>query len=696
MFDGLPFASFGPVFAACRVAAGFSGISLSLPGTLPEGILWQEQVDAITLSSGIRFREIRLGPGWWKKDSGPMLGFLKQGMAPVALIPVSTGQYKYVDPVARKQDLITRENFELISEEAAFFYRSFPTRPMKASEVFKFGMQQSRGDILRLGLMGLMSGTLGLAVPIMVGFLISTIIPGAVLDQLFQICIGLVAAAVGTAVFELLQGFATLRIQGKSTHALQSALWERLISLPMSFFRGKSTGEIVERGMSIESIQQLVSGQLLHLVMRVLFSAMNLILLFYYSMTLAFFAVLLVALVAGISFYFNILEMNIQKGAVAARFKLSGVVLQMMTAISKLRNAGAEKRAFNVWSAYFMKLRQSRLAARMLRNHLTGITGAIPTAATIMIFIAMAFPKIQADLPLGDFIAFQTAFGQFVAAGISLSASLAPLFMIIPVYEQANTILRAMPEHDGNKKDAGILTGGIDISRVSFRYDKNSPPVIKDISLSIKPGEQVAVVGASGSGKSTLLKLLLGFEQPDTGAILFDGKPLSMLNLGSVRRQLGVVLQNGGVLQGTIYANIVGASRKTLDDAWEAATLAGIDQDIREMPMQMQTVVSQGASTLSGGQSQRLQIARALINNPRILIFDEATSALDNITQLKVQKSLDNLAVTRIIIAHRLSTIRNADRIIVMNNGVIAESGSFQELMAAGGIFSELARRQMA
>ena len=696
MFDGLPFTSFGPVFGACRIVAGFSGIPLEIPGTLPEGILWQEQVDAVAFAGGIRYREIRLEAGWWKKDSGPMLGFLKDGMRPVALIPVAANRYKYVDPVNRIEEHITRDNSDRISHEAAFFYRPFPTRPMKASEVFQFGMQQSRADIARLGLMGVLSGTIGLAVPIMIGFLISTIIPGAVLDQLLQICIGLVAAAVGSAVFELLQGIATLRIQGKSTHALQSALWERLISLPMSFFRGQTTGEIVERGMSIESIQQLVSGQLLHLVMRVLFSAMNLILLFYYSMTLAFFAVLLVALVAGISFYFSMLEMNIQKGAVAARFRLSGTVLQMMTAISKLRIAGAEKRAFNVWSGYFMKLRESRLAARMLRNYLTGLTGAIPTAATIMIFIAMAFPGIQADLPLGEFIAFQTAFGQFVASGISLSASLAPLFMIIPVYEQANTILRATPEHNRNRKEVGVLAGGIDISRVSFKYDKNSPAVLKDISLSIKPGEFVAVVGASGSGKSTLLKLLLGFDQPDTGAILYDGKPLSMLNLGSVRRQLGVVLQNGGVLQGTIYANIVGASRKTLDDAWLAATMAGIDQDIREMPMQMQTVVSQGASTLSGGQSQRLQIARALINNPRILIFDEATSALDNITQLKVQKSLDNLAVTRIIIAHRLSTIRNADRIIVMNNGMIAEAGTFHELINTNGIFSELAKRQMA
>ncbi len=696
MFDGLPLTSFGPVFAACRVAAGFSGIPLGIPASIPESFIWQEIVDAIAFSGGIRYREIRLGADWWKKDSGPMLGFLKDGMSPVALIPVSAHQYKYTDPVNQEEDLITLENSDRISEEAAFFYRPFPTRPMKASEVFRFGMHQSGPDILRLGLMGLMSGTLGLAVPIMIGFLISTIIPGAVLDQLFQICIGLVAAAVGAAVFELLQGFATLRIQGKSTHALQSALWERLISLPMSFFRGKSTGEIVERGMSIESIQQLLSGQLIHIVMRVLFSAMNLFLLFYYSMTLAFFALVLVVLVAGISFYFSITEMNIQKGAIAARFKLSGVVLQMMTAITKLRIAGAEKRAFNVWTGYFLRLRQSRLTARMLRNHLTGLTGAIPTAATIMIFIAMAFPGIQEDLPLGEFIAFQTAFGQFVAVGISLSASLAPLFMIVPVYEQANTILRALPEHDGNKKEAGVLAGGIDISRVSFRYNKSSPPVLKDVSFSIKPGEFVAMVGPSGSGKSTLLKLLLGFEQPDSGAILYDGKALSMLNLGSVRRQLGVVLQNGGVLQGTIFANITGASRKTVDDAWIAATMAGMDQDIREMPMQMQTVISQGGSTLSGGQSQRLQIARALVNNPRILIFDEATSALDNITQLKVQKSLDNLAVTRIIIAHRLSTIRNADRIIVMDNGIIAETGNFEELMAAGGLFSELAKRQMA
>jgi ATP-binding cassette subfamily C protein len=696
MIEAIQNQMFADVFRACRLVAGAAGIRLNTPSEIPLGFLWQEQVDAISYASGVRYREIHLGDRWWKKNSGPMLGFIKENRRPVALIPVSAGRYMISDPATGIEEVVTGENADRIAGDCAFFYKPFPARPMSAMEVFRFGMENAKDDVVRLVLAGFLSGIMGLAAPIMIGFLISTIIPGAVLDQHFQICIGLITAAVGASVFELLQGISTLRIQGKSTLALQSALWERLISLPVSFFRGRSTGEIVESGMSMENIQQLLSGQLLHLVMRVLFSVVNLFLLFYYSVPLALMAVALVAVVSTISVYTSLMETKIQREAVAARFKLSGMVLQLITGIKKIRIAGAEKRAFTLWSGYFLKLRDSRFRGKMLRNNLTGFSSAVPTAATIMMFIAMAFPEIRAGLPLGDFISFNTAFGQFVAAGISLSSSLAPLFMIIPIYEQANTILKTKPEHDLSKKDAGELAGGIDISNLSFQYAKNSPPVLKNLSLSIQPGEFVAVVGSSGSGKSTLLKLLLGFEQPDSGVILYDGKPLSMLNIGSVRRQLGVVLQDARAMHGTVFTNIVGASRRTIDDAWKAAAMAGIDQDIREMPMQMHTVVSQGGGTLSGGQGQRLQIARALINNPRILIFDEATSALDNITQQKIQKSLDRLSATRIIIAHRLSTVQNADRIIVLDKGVMAESGTYLELMAKNGIFSDLARRQIA
>jgi ATP-binding cassette subfamily C protein len=216
------------------------------------------------------------------------------------------------------------------------------------------------------------------------------------------------------------------------------------------------------------------------------------------------------------------------------------------------------------------------------------------------------------------------------------------------------------------------------------------------VSLQCRPGEFVALVGPSGSGKSTLLRLLLGFEAPEAGAIRYDRRDLAALDARAVRRQIGTMLQNGRLLAGDIFTNIVGASTLTLEDAWAAARLAGLDEDIRQLPMGMHTVLSDGASTLSGGQRQRLLIARAIVHKPRLLFFDEATSALDNRTQEIVGESLERLAVTRLVIAHRLSTIQKADRIYVLERGRIVESGTYRELMQRRGVFAALARRQLA
>ena len=239
------------------------------------------------------------------------------------------------------------------------------------------------------------------------------------------------------------------------------------------------------------------------------------------------------------------------------------------------------------------------------------------------------------------------------------------------------------------------LSGGIEINNVSFRYNENMPMVLDDLSLKIRSGQYVAIVGRTGCGKSTLMRLLLGFERPDKGAIYYDGKDMNTIDLKSLRRKVGVVMQDGKLFQGDVYSNIViSAPWLTLDDAWEAAELAGIAEDIRHMPMGMNTLISEGSGGISGGQRQRLMIARAIAPKPKILMFDEATSALDNLTQKRVSESLEALKCTRIVIAHRLSTIRQCDRIIVLDQGKIIEDGTYQELIDRGGFFAELVARQ--
>ena len=278
---------------------------------------------------------------------------------------------------------------------------------------------------------------------------------------------------------------------------------------------------------------------------------------------------------------------------------------------------------------------------------------------------------------------------------LSLTASVASLAAIAPLYDRLRPLLDATPETSEAAADPGSLTGAIELRHVTFRYAPDAPPVLDDISIAIRPGEFLAVVGASGSGKSTLIRLLLGFEKPEAGGISFDGRDQSGMDLGALRRQIGVVLQDGRLMSGSLLENVVGGADLTQEQAWTALRQAGLEADVRAMPMGLQTVVSEDSATLSGGQRQRLLIARALARTPRILIFDEATSALDNRTQAMVNQSLERLHVTRIVVAHRLSTIVNAHRIIVLDRGRIVESGDFETLLAAGGQFAAMARRQM-
>jgi ATP-binding cassette subfamily C protein len=331
-------------------------------------------------------------------------------------------------------------------------------------------------------------------------------------------------------------------------------------------------------------------------------------------------------------------------------------------------------------------------------NRLEVFNAAFPILATAGIFYytaeLMKDPKIT-PLTTGDFLAFNAAFGQFLTAMLQLSSSIVGVLNIVPLYERAKPIFQTLPEVDQGKSDPGELKGNIELNHIAFRYRPDAPLVLRDLSLSIKAGQFVAFVGSSGCGKSTLFRLLLGFERPESGAIYYDGQDLAGLDIGSVRRQMGVVLQNGRLLSGDIFTNIIGSAPLTLDDAWQAAEMAGLAEDIKGMPMGMHTVISEGGGGLSGGQRQRLLIARAIVGRPRLLLFDEATSALDNQTQAIVGQSLEKLQATRIVIAHRLSTILNADKIFVFDKGVVVQSGNYEELMAQEGLFAELAKRQI-
>jgi ABC-type bacteriocin/lantibiotic exporter with double-glycine peptidase domain len=372
--------------------------------------------------------------------------------------------------------------------------------------------------------------------------------------------------------------------------------------------------------------------------------------------------------------------------------EISGLIAQLVGGMAKLRVAGAESRAFFLWASEFSEQKKIAFKARATSNYQTVFVAVYPIIAAMFIYALM---YNRTNLSTGTFLAFNTAFILFLSAGLLFSAAIISALSVVPLYERLKPILQALPEVDEQKTYPGELSGSIEVNHVSFRYDKDGPLILDDITFKVKSGEFVALVGPSGSGKSTLLRHLLGFETPDSGAIYFDGQALTEVDLRAVRRQIGVVLQHSQVMTGTILDNILGASNLSVEEAWEAARKAGIADDIKLMPMGMQTYISEGGSTFSGGQRQRLLIARALVTRPRIIFFDEATSALDDRSQAMVTDSLKRLDATRIVIAHRLSTVIDADRILVLRRGEVVESGTYQELMNQGGVFAELAQRQL-
>ncbi len=657
----------------------------------------QDQLGRILRASHIRSRRVVLRDQWWLDDNGPLLGQIAEDRRPVALLPVGSNRYMLHDPATGTVKPVDAEVAETLEPFAYSFFRPFPEGKLGIRDVIKFGLAGSRKDLFMIVLMGVLVGLLGLLNPIATGLIFNAIIPGAERSQLFQITVILIVSAIAIGLFQLTRSLAILRINGKMGGNVQAAVWDRLLRLPVSFFKDYNAGDLASRAMGMSSIQQMLSGVVITTLLAAIFSVFDFGLLFYYSSTLALWSSLMVAMAMGVTFTLTYIQLHYQREIANAQNKISGMVLQFLTGIAKLRVAGAESKAFALWAERFSDQRKLQYKARAQGNWLVVFTTVFPVVASMVIYYqALNLMTDGQSLLTGDFLAFNSAFSKFLGAMLATNSALQAILISIPYFENAVPILASLPEVDESKSDPGELRGEIEIQHVSFRYTPDGPLILRDVSMRIEPGEFAAVVGTSGSGKSTNLRLLLGFETPESGSIFYDGQDLSGLDIQAVRRQIGVVLQNGRLLPGDIFTNIVGSSLATMDDAWRAARMAGFDKDVKQMPMGMHTIISEGGSTLSGGQRQRLMIARALVSKPRIIFFDEATSALDNRTQAIVSESLERLQATRIVIAHRLSTVQNADRIFVMDAGRVIESGNYEELMAMDGVFADLARRQIA
>ena len=651
-----------------------------------------EQLEYILRPYGIMRRTVRLEDGWYRDAIGVMLGSFRESGKAVALIPGGLSGYTYYDPETGRRKRIGRKEQHLFGEEAVAFYKPFPLKKLSLSALTGYIVRTlSASDYIMIALATLALSLLGMLSPVISKLLFAQVLPSGSVRLLMAMAVFSVCVSVSMLLVSAVRDMLLARIGTKLSISVDAAAMMRIMSLPADFFRSYSAGELANRVSQIGVLCRMLVSTVLSTGFTSLFSLIYISQIFAYAPALVAPALVVILATVVLSLLSSLIQMKVSARQMELSGKESGMTYALISGIQKIKLAGAEKRAFARWGDLYAESARLAYDPPVFLKLNSVISLAISLTGTIVMY----YMAVRSGVSVADYYAFSTAYGMVSGAFISLAGIALSAAQIRPILAMVKPFFDEVPEISDGKQVLTRLSGGIELSHVSFRYSDDMPLVIDDLSLKIRPGQYVAIVGKTGCGKSTLLRLLLGFEKPQKGAVYYDGRDLEKIDLRSLRRRIGVVTQNGKLFQGDIYSNIViSAPWLTQQDAWEAAELAGIAEDIRKMPMGMNTVISEGSGGISGGQKQRLMIARAVAPKPRVLMFDEATSALDNVTQKKVSDALEQLKCTRIVIAHRLSTIRQCDRIIVLDNGKIAEDGTYDELIAADGAFAELVARQ--
>ena len=652
----------------------------------------EDRLEYLLRPHGIMRRRILLEKGWYSDAIGAILGSRTDNGSVVAFIPHGLGGYAFFNTDSGKWEKLSAKNESLFEQEAICFYKPFPLKKLTLPDLARYILELvSTADLVLIGLAGLAVSLLGMLTPKLNSLLMGTVVNSGEVRLLAAIAIFMVCASVSQMLMQSVNSLLTGRINTKLTISVQAATMMRMLSLPPDFFKRYNSGDLSSRSGSIQSICSLLVSVVMNTGLTSLFSLMYVAQIFVYAPSLVIPALCIIAATLVFSLATTFFQTSINKRQMELSTKESGLSYALITGVQKIRLSGAEKRAFAKWSKlYAQQVEASYNPPLFLRAN-----GSFSLIISLVGNIVMYYSAVKSGISVADYYAFNAAYGMVSGAFMSLAGIAITVAQFKPVLELAKPIMETVPEVSEGKVVISRLSGGIELNNISFRYNDTMPLVIDDLSLKIRPGQYVAIVGATGCGKSTLMRLMLGFERPQKGAVYYDGKDLSTIDLKSLRRKIGVVMQNGKLFQGDIFSNItISAPSLTMDEAWKAAQMAGIAEDIRRMPMGMHTIISEGSGGVSGGQRQRLMIARAIAPQPKILMFDEATSALDNLTQKIVSDSLDSLKCTRIVIAHRLSTIRQCDRIIYLEKGKIVEDGTYEQLIAKNGKFAELVERQ--
>ncbi|WP_158284282.1 NHLP bacteriocin export ABC transporter permease/ATPase subunit [Azospirillum sp. TSO22-1] len=653
-------------------------------------------LDDIARACRLRLRPVTLESGWWRRDSGAFLLLREHGQEPLALVPAGLGRYEVFDPAEPAPRRLTAAQAASLRGQAIAITPPLPDRPLTVRDLLMGTVRRRYGDLAAIAGAALLAGALAMSLPLAMGYLLDTAVPDNNLGKVVEVALGLALLSGMTLLLRLAAQFTMLRIEGLEGSRVQGAVMDRLLRLPAAFFKEHATGDLATRVLAVARLEKALTASMINALMTGVVAAVSYGVMLGYSWRLGLLAVGLTLLLVVIAVTFGWRRVRHEADAIAQDGHVVGLSLELAAGIAKLRLAAAEDRAFLRWARRYAAASRARFLADRAASRLDAVTAGYPTLAIAALLAACVYGGLADGVSLGLLAAFLTAFAVALEGLRGLSNTAVEILALLPVARHAQPILDAVPEADTGKADPGALSGAIEIAHLTFQYQPDAPRVFDDLSLSVRPGEFVALVGPSGTGKSTLFRLLLGFEAPQSGAILYDGVDLAGLDAQAVRRQCGVVLQNGRLMPGTILDNILGAATHLAEDAaWEAARQVALAEDIERMPMGMHTVLTDGGSVLSGGQVQRLLVARAIVGKPRILLLDEATSALDNRTQTVVADSLNRIAATRLAIAHRLSTVQRADRIIVLDRGRVAEEGTYAELMARNGFFAAFASRQL-
>ena len=663
------------------------------PAEIPENVRdVAEQLEHALRPSGLMVRDVELTEGWQNDAFGPMLGCLKETGATVALLPGRISGYWFKDPATGQKTRVTKKTAKLFRKEALCFYQPLPMKKLGIPDLLKYMRKCiTQGDVILIVLATLAVTLVGMVEPRVFGLVTGSVLKSRNLQLLGGIGVFLLCSAFSANLIGLVRTLLMNRINTRTSQAVEASVMMRILSLPVSFFRNYSSGELASRASSVSSLCNMIISNIFSTGLSSLMSLLYIAQIFSFAPALVWPSVLIVLATVVVSAAGSLVQIGISRKKMKLAAEESGMTYAVLNGIQKIRLAGSEKRVFARWGRLYAR------NARLEYNPPAFVkyNGLVISAITLIGTIVLYYLAVSTGVAANEYYAFDAAYGRLTGAFSALTGIAISVASIKPVLEMAEPILKAEPEVAADKQPVSQVSGHIEMSHVTFRYDEQSPYILEDMNLDIRAGEYVAIVGRTGCGKSTLVRLLLGFEKPEKGAIFYDRHDMNSLDPRSLRRHIGVVIQNGQLFQGDIFSNIaISAPQLTLEEAWEAAETAGIAQDIREMPMGMQTIISEGQGGISGGQKQRLMIARAIAPKPKILIFDEATSALDNKTQKQVSEALDRLKCTRIVIAHRLSTIRNCDRILVMDSGAIIEEGTYEQLIEKNGRFAELVARQ--